>query len=75
MRRKTPGRKRPWTGRAILEVFEEFMVATQSFRDGSYLWLPPPFSDNQQVVWDALGLPAIDLFLSRFFDRNTNFGT
>jgi transposase len=75
VRRKTPGRKRPWTGRAILEAFEEFMVAIQTFRDGSYLWLPPPFSDNQQVVWDALDLPAIDLFLSRFFDWNTNFGT
>ncbi len=56
VRRKTPGRKRPWTGRAILEVFEEFSVVLQSFEDGSQLWLPPPFS---RYSADALGFTGI----------------
>ncbi len=64
VRRKTPGRKRPWTGRAILEVFEEFSVVIQSFEDGSQLWLPPPFSDIQQMLWDLLELPDISTFIT-----------
>lgn len=64
VRRKTPGRKRPWTGRAILEVFEELSIATQLFQDGSRLWLPPPLSDDQQTFWDVLELPEISTFLA-----------
>lgn len=64
VRRKTPGRKRPWTGRAILEVFEEFSVVVQIFEDRSRLWLPPLLSDNQQIFWDVLNLPDISNFLT-----------
>ncbi len=64
VRRKTPGRKRPWTGRAILEVFEEFSIVTQLFQDGSRLWLPPPLSDHQQMLWQVLDLPDIARFLA-----------
>lgn len=64
VRRRTPGRKRPWTGRAILEVFEEFSVVAQLFKDGSRLWLPPPLRQDQQLLWDVLNLPNISDFLA-----------
>ena len=64
VRRRTPGRKRPWTGRAILEAFEEFSVVRQRFQDGSRLWLPPPLSDQQQLLWQALDLPDLTAFLA-----------
>ena len=64
-RRRTPGRKRPWTGRAILEVFEEFSVVLHIFQDGSRLWLPPPLSDQQKIFWDALDLPDPVDFLAQ----------
>ena len=65
VRRRTPGRKRPWTGRAILEVFEEFSVVLHIFQDGSRLWLPPPLSDQQKIFWDALDLPDPVDFLAQ----------
>jgi transposase len=69
VRRRTPGRKRPWTGRAILEVFEEFSVVLQLFQDGSRLWLPPPLSDQQQILWNALDLPDPADFLAHLEAR------
>jgi hypothetical protein len=64
VRQCTTPRKRPWTGRAILEAFEEFSVVLQTFRDGSHLWLPPPLSDDQQLFWNALNLPSLSTFLA-----------
>jgi len=69
VRRRTPGRKRPWTGRAILEAFEEFSVVRQRFQDGSRLWLPPPLSDQQQLLWQALDLPDPSDFLAHLEAR------
>ena len=64
IRQHTPGRKRPWTGRAILEVFENLMVGVTRFADGSLLWHPPPFTDDQQTLWDAMGLPPLIQWLN-----------
>ena len=64
IRQHTPGRKRPWTGRAILEVFENLMIGVTCFEDGSFLWYPPPFSDDQQTLWDAMGLPPLIQWLN-----------
>lgn len=64
IRQQTPGRKRPWTGRAILEVFENLMVGVTRFTDGSLLWHPPPFTDDQQTLWDAMGLPPLIQWLN-----------
>jgi transposase len=64
VRQRTAPRKRPWTGRAILEAFEEFSVVLQTFRDGSHLWLPPPLSDDQHLFWNALNLPSLSVFLA-----------
>lgn len=75
VRQKTPGRRRPWTGRAILEVFEEWMVAVQFFLDGSYIWLPPPLSDDQRSIWEALDLPDVEVFLAQIFRWNMMCGT
>jgi transposase len=65
VRSQTPGRRRPWTGRAVLEIFEEFAVVAHVFADGSRLWLPPPLSDTQQTLWDVLGLPHPVTFLAQ----------
>jgi transposase len=75
VRQKTPGRRRPWTGRAILEVFEEWMVAIQFFADGSFIWLPPPLSDDQRSIWEALDLPDVATFLAQIFRWNMRCGT
>jgi transposase len=64
IRQHTPRRKRPWTGRAILEVFENLMIGVTRFTDGSHLWHPPPFSDDQQFLWDAMGLPPLVQWLN-----------
>jgi len=64
VRQHTPGRNRPWTGRAILEVFENLMIGVTSFADGSRFWHPPPFSDDQQILWDAMGLPPLIQWLN-----------
>lgn len=69
LRQRTPGRKRPWTGRAILEVFENLLVSGTRFADGSRLWHPPPFTDDQGVLWHALDLPPLADWL------NNNCGT
>jgi len=59
LRQRTPGRKRPWTGRAALEVFESLLVGLTRFADGSRLWHPPPFTDNQALLWEVLDLPPL----------------
>ena len=64
IRQHTPGRKRPWTGRAILEVFENLMIGVTRFADGSLLWHPPPFTDDQQTLWDAMALPPLSQWLN-----------
>ena len=64
IRQQTPGRRRPWTGRAILEVFENLMVGLTRFADGSILWHPPPFTDDQHTLWNALGLPPLIQWLN-----------
>ena len=64
VRQHTPGRKRPWTGRTILEVFENLMVGLTRFADGTLLWHPPPLTDNQHVLWDAMGLPPLIQWLN-----------
>lgn len=64
IRQQTPGRTRPWTGRAILEVFESLMVGLTRFADGSVLWHPPPFTDDQHTLWDAIGLPPLIQWLN-----------
>ncbi len=64
VRRRSPGRQRPWTGRAILEALEEFAIVVQVFQDGSQLWLPPPLADQQQMLWEALHLPDSSAFLA-----------
>lgn len=69
LRQRTPGRKRPWTGRAALEVFESLLVGLTRFADGSQLWHPPPLTENQALLWEALDLPP-------FLDwLNDNCGT
>ena len=69
LRQRTPGRKRPWTGRAALEVFESLLVGFTRFADGSLLWHPPPLTDNQALLWQALDLPTLFEWL------NNNCGT
>ncbi len=64
VRQHTPGRKRPWTGRAILEAFENLMVGLTRFADGSLLWHPPPFTQHQHTLWDAIGLPPLIQWLN-----------
>ena len=64
IRQKKPGRTRPWTGRAILEAFENVMVGVTHFADGSVLWHPPPFTDDQQILWDAMALPPFVQWLN-----------
>ncbi len=64
IRQQTPGRTRPWTGRAILEVFENLMVGLTRFADGSVLWHPPPFTHDQHTLWDAIGLPPLIQWLN-----------
>lgn len=59
LRQRTPGRKRPWTGRAVLEVFESLLVGLTRFADGSRLWHPPPLTENQALLWEALDLPPL----------------
>jgi transposase len=59
LRQRTPGRKRPWTGRAALEVFESLLIGLTRFADGSRLWHPPPLTDNQALLWKALDLPPL----------------
>lgn len=59
LRQRTPGRKRPWTGRAALEVFESLLVGLTRFADGSRLWHPPPLTENQALLWEALDLPPL----------------
>lgn len=75
VRQETPGRRRPWTGRAILEVFEEWMLAVQFFDDGSCIWLPPPLSQDQRAIWQALGLPDVAVFLDQIFTWYERCGT
>ena len=69
LRQRTPGRKRPWTGRAALEVFESLLVGLTRFADGSRLWHPPPLTENQALLWKALDLPLLLDWL------NNNCGT
>lgn len=64
IRQHTPERKRPWTGRAILEAFENLMIGVTRFADSSRLWHPPPFSDDQHILWDAMGLPPFIQWLN-----------
>lgn len=59
LRQRTPGRKRPWTGRAALEVFESLLVGLTRFADGSRLWHPPPLTEHQALLWEALDLPPL----------------
>ena len=67
VRRATPRRRRPWTARAIFERFEEFSVSAQLFADGSMAWLPPPLSQDQHTIWQALQLPKLPSFLAQAF--------
>ena len=69
LRQRTPGRKRPWTGRAALEVFASLLVGLTRFADGSRLWHPPPLTENQALLWEALDLPPLLEWL------NDNCGT
>jgi len=69
LRQRTPGRKRPWTGRAALEVFESLLVGLTRFADESRLWHPPPLTENQALLWEALDLPPLLDWL------NNNCGT
>jgi len=69
LRQRTPGRKRPWTGRAALEVFESLLIGLTRFADGSRLWHPPPLTENQALLWEALDLPPLLDWL------NNNCGT
>lgn len=69
LRLRTPGRKRPWTGRAALEVFESLLVSYTRFPDGSCLWHPPPLTEKQRLLWAALDLPPLLDWL------NNNCGT
>ncbi len=69
LRLRTTGRKRPWTGRAPLEVFEGLMVGLTRFADDSHLWHPPPLTDDQTLLWEALDLPPLSEWL------NNNCGT
>lgn len=64
IRQQTPGRTRPWTGRAILEVFENLIVGLTRFADGSLLWHPPPLTDDQQTLWEAMRLPPLIQWLN-----------
>lgn len=59
IRSKVPKHKRPWTTRAILEIFESLMVTLLVFSDGSRLWHPPPLTETQDILWQALGLPPL----------------
>ena len=68
VRRQTPDRERPWTARAILEVFEELTVTTSIASNGSILWLLPTFSPEQQTLWKALELPDVPSFVLRAID-------
>jgi transposase len=63
VRRRTPERERPWTGRAILEVFEELTVTACVDDNGSLLWLLPIFSLQQHTLWQALDLPPLRAWL------------
>jgi transposase len=65
VRRATPDRERPLTGRAILEVFEELTVTACVADNGSVLWLLPIFSLQQATVWQILGLPPLRAWLPR----------
>lgn len=69
LRQHTPARKRPWTGRAALELFESLMVSRTLFVDDSQLWHPPPFTEDQALLWEALDLPPLLVWL------NNNCGT
>ena len=69
IRRKTHKGKRPWTARAVLEVFENLMVTLLIFGDGSRMWHPPPLNKNQDILWQALGLSPLLTWL------NDNCGT
>jgi len=75
IRQSTAKRPRPWTGRAILEAFEEFAVTVLLFPDGSVAWLPPPLSEAQRTLWDALHLPDISTFFAEIGSPRFNCGT
>ncbi|MCP4541480.1 MAG: IS1634 family transposase [Chloroflexi bacterium] len=75
IRQSTAQRKRPWTGRAILETFEDFALTVLLFPDGSVAWLPPPFSETQQTLWDALHLPDVSTFFAQIGSPRFNCGT
>jgi transposase len=75
IRQSTSKRNRPWTGRAVLETFEEFAVTVLLFTDGSVVWLPPPFSQSQQTLWDALHLPDVSTFFAQIGFLRLNCGT
>jgi transposase len=72
VRCRTPERERPWTGRAILEAFEELTVMACVDENGSLLWLLSTFSLQQQAVWQALDLPPLRAWL---LPRLTGFPT
>lgn len=69
IRSKTHKGKRPWTARAVLEVFENLTVTLLIFGDGSRMWHPPPLNENQDILWQALGLAPLLTWL------NDNCGT
>lgn len=69
IRSKTHKGKRPWTSRAVLEVFENLMGTLIVFTDGSRVWHPPPLNKRQVILWQALGLPPLLTWL------NDNCGT
>ena len=75
IRQSTSTRKRPWTGRAILETFENFAVTALLFPDDSVAWLPPPLSEAQRTLWDALHLPDVSTFFAEIGSLRRNCGT
>jgi hypothetical protein len=60
----TPGLRRPWTGRAILEAFEELTVTACVAANGCIEWLLPTLSLQQWTLWQALDLPPLRAWLS-----------
>jgi transposase len=72
VRRRTPDRERPWTGRAILEAFEELTVTACVADNGSILWMLPILSLQQDAIWQALELPPLRTWL---LPRMTRFAT
>lgn len=75
IRQSTAQNKRPWTGRTILETFEDFAVTALLLPDGSVAWLPPPLSGAQRTLWDALHLPDVSTFFAEIGSPRFNCGT